>query len=138
MSDNIDVTPGSGKTVGAYDRAGKLVQRVSTADKNLSVYEATLTTGNTTAITPVTAGNAIRMHYVYAMTGPDQTVFPVIRVGFNDGAGGTTIASGKGKYRTYGVAKERVFEGAADERVIINLSATSSVAVTIHYEEFTP
>lgn len=157
MAENVEITPGSGDTVAADEIGGVKHQRVklqfgpdgeasdvahtealpTTRPKNLSVYEATLTSGNTAAITPG-SGNAIRVHYVYAMSSPGAEAFPVIRVGFNDGAGGSTIDTDKGKYRVYGVAKERIFEGGADEKVIVSLSEAGSVAVTIHYEEFTP
>lgn len=88
--------------------------------------------GGTTLITP-TLGKAIRMFWVSAMNSPANDNNPLLKIGFGEG---TNVTSEK--YRTYAVAHYEKFEGAVNENLNINLSTTGSVAVTIHYEEFTP
>ncbi len=91
---------------------------------------ATVTaSGDTTVITPA-AGNAIRVFWVSAINDPDETTTPLIKVKI----GSTEI------YRGYAIAHWEIFAGAADETVVVNLSGlvVNGVAVTIHYEEFTP
>lgn len=153
MADDLNVTPGTGATVAADDIGGKLHQRIKirhgvdgegvdashadpfpvTRAKNLTAVVATVTASGDTTIHTPTAGKAIRLHYLYAMNDPDETTTPLIKVGF-----GPATSITKERYRSYGIAKERIFESAADDRLIVNLSGAGSVAITAHIEEFTP
>lgn len=155
MADNLDVTPGSGKTVAADDVGGALHQRVKPTfggdgvgqdvtnsnplptghPKNLTAITASITaSGNTTIHTPTT-DMAIRVHWVYAVNDPSESSSPLIKIGFSD-AGGASITDEK--YRVWGTQKERIFEGAVNEKLIVNLSTAGVVAFTAHIEEFTP
>jgi len=92
------------------------------------VFTGTVTSsGDTTLITPG-SGNAIRLFWVTAINDPDDSSTPLI-----------TIKLGASEvYRTYALAHWEVFVGAADESLVCNLDGAGDVAVTVHYEEFTP
>lgn len=93
-----------------------------------SAYAGTVSaSGDTDVITPA-GGNAIRVFWVYALGDPDNATSPLITVSI----GATSIYAG------YALAHWEIFEGAADEPVTVNLGSAETVAVTIHYEEFTP
>lgn len=89
---------------------------------------ATVTaSGDTTVLSPA-LGNAIRLYWVSAINDPDEASSPLIIIKI----GSTEL------YRVFAVAHWEVFEGVADEDLVVNLSGTGSVAFTAHYEEFTP
>lgn len=146
MADDLDVTPGTGKTVAADDVGGKLHQRIkptfgedgvgedvsnsnpfpTSRPKNLTVKTGTISSsGDTTLHTPST-DMAIRLHYIYAQNSPGSSTDPLIKIGFSD-SGGSSITDEK--YRVFGIAKERIFEGAINEKLIVNLDDTGSVAM---------
>lgn len=92
-----------------------------------SVVATVTASGNTSIHTPA-AGKAIRLFWVSAINNPTAATSPVIKVLIGD----TEF------YRVYAVSHWEPFEGAADEQLIINLSAAATVQVTAHIEEFTP
>lgn len=83
--------------------------------------------GDTTIHTPA-SGKAIRLFSIDALTDPDQSTTPLIKVliGTNE------------KLRGHALGKWEIFTGAADEVLKINLSEASSVSGTAILEEFTP
>ncbi len=115
--------------VGGIDSEGRAdVLATWPAQGNPSVYEGTVTaSGDTTVITP-TSGKAIRVFWVSIQPDPDTDPTPRSRL----------LIGANGKYRVYFTQHKERFDGAADEAVIINLSAAGTVAVTIHFEEYTP
>lgn len=94
---------------------------------------ATVTASGDTTIHDPAAGKAVRLFWVTAINDPDEAATPLIKIGFGPA---TTITTEL--YRVFAVGHWEVFEGAADERLIVNLSAAASVAVTAHIQEITP
>lgn len=94
----------------------------------LTPIVATVTAaGDTTIHTPAT-GKAIRLYWVSAINDPDLSATPLVKIKI-----GALEC-----YRVFAVAHWEIFEGAANETLVINLSETASVAVTAHIKEFTP
>ena len=85
------------------------------------------TLGDNTIHTPA-SGKAIRLFSMTAITDPDQTTTPLIRVLFD----ATEVSRG------YVISGWEIREGAADEPLVINLSEASSVSGTAYIKEFTP
>lgn len=92
---------------------------------------ASVTASGDTTIHDPAAGKAIRLFWITALNDPDDAATPLIKVGFGPAASIDTEL-----YRTYALAHWEVFEGAVDERLIVNLSAAANVAVTVHLQEF--
>lgn len=93
----------------------------------IAVCDTVTASGDTSIYTPA-AGNAVRLFWVSAINDPDEETTPLIKILL----GATEV------YRAYAVAHWEVFEGAADEALVVNLSGAASVAFTAHIEEFTP
>lgn len=85
--------------------------------------------GDTTLVTPAT-GNAVRVVWVSAIPSPDNGAANRVRFKFG--------ASGNPFYESYAVAHWEVFQGAADEPLVLNLQTSEPVSVTVHYREVTP
>mgnify|MGYP006138002335 FL=1 len=83
--------------------------------------------GDTTIHTPA-SGKAIRLFSIDALTDPDQSTTPLIKV----------LIGSTEKIRGHAIGKWEIFTGAADEVLKINLSEGSSVSGTAYIEEFTP
>lgn len=83
--------------------------------------------GDTTLVTPA-AGKAIRLFWVSFVPSPDNQAANLFQVRIGSSA----------KYLGYAVAHWEVFDGAADESLIVNAATSAPVAVTVHYQEFAP
>lgn len=117
LIDNREVTNDNGDPV--------LRQRVEVAQPDATAAVATVTaSGSTTVITPA-SGKRLRVYWMYAVPDPDSSDSPLIKISL----GGTEI------YRTYGVTHQQRFTGPVDGVLAVDLSASGSVAVTVHYEE---
>lgn len=86
---------------------------------------ATVTaSGDTTVHTP-SAGNAVRLRWIYAINNPTAESAPLISVKL----GATEV------YRVYALSKRQRVTGPVDGALVINLSSTGNVAVTAIFEE---
>ncbi len=107
------------------------------------VTPGTLTTstiGTNTVVTP-TAGKALRVFWFYVAAKP--TNGSSVDIGFRWTTGGTDFYTAPlsqygGVFTHAPKGGKGYVEGAADEALVINLSAAMSVHVNIDYEEFTP
>lgn len=112
-------------------RVVELIEQAMAQDSGEQDYQhqtATLTTaGDTTVLTPP-PGQALRVHWVYAVGDPDNADAPLI----------TVRLGARELYRAYALSKRQQITGAADEALVVNLSAAASVAVTVIYEVITP
>lgn len=88
--------------------------------------------GGTTLIDPA-PGNAIRVFWVAFIPNSDNTAANLIKVGFGTSTNVTTEL-----YRGYAMAHWEVFSGTANQNLNINAETAEPVAVTIHYQEYTP
>lgn len=76
-----------------------------------------------------TPGNALRILWCYANVNPTGNVFPQIKF---------TLGSLE-LYRVRGaISHWEIFEGGADEDLVVSIDQSATVDVTVHYEEFTP
>lgn len=89
----------------------------------LHVTATVTNSGDTTILTPA-SGNAIRLHWVYAVSLPGGSN-PIITV---------KLGSSE-KYRVYAVSKRQLVTGAIDAPLVVNLSTGGTVAFTAIYEE---
>lgn len=89
---------------------------------------ASVTASGSTVVYDPAPGNAVRVFWVTAITDPDDILSPLIRILI----GSTEI------YRGYAIAHWEVFEGLANENLVVDLSQAASVAFTAHIQEFTP
>lgn len=83
--------------------------------------------GETVVHTPA-AGKAVRLFWVSAINDPDASASPRIRIGFQ--------GAGDYLYSAYAIAHWEIFEGAANQAVVVDLDQAGAVALTMHYEEF--
>jgi hypothetical protein len=88
------------------------------------IVQTITASGDTTVYTPA-AGRRIRLHWSYAINDPSSASSPLIRV----------ILGGAEKYRVYALSKRQRITGSVDGTLVVNLSATASVAVTFVLEE---
>lgn len=85
------------------------------------------TSGDTTVVTP-TSGKKLVVHWVYAITDPASSSYPLIKF----------VLGTREIYRAFAIAKRQQVTGATDETLKVNLSASGpQVAVTVIYEEIT-
>lgn len=80
--------------------------------------------GASTVHTPA-SGKRIRLHWIYAINDPSLTTTPLIKVSLG----------AEEKFRVYALSKRQRVTGPIDGALIIDLSATGSVAVTVLLEE---
>jgi hypothetical protein len=86
---------------------------------------ATVTaSGSTTLHTPA-SGKRIRLHWTYAINDPSASTNPLIKV----------FLGAEEKFRVYALSKRQTVTGPKDGALIVNLSASGSVAVTALLEE---
>ena len=86
---------------------------------------ATVTaSGSTTLYTPA-SGNRVRLHWSYAINDPSASSNPLIKI----------FLGAEEKFRVYALSKRQTVTGPKDGALIVNLSATGSVAVTVLLEE---
>lgn len=86
---------------------------------------ATVTaTGDTTIHTPA-AGKAIRLRWIYAINDPTATTATLIKVKL----GAAEL------YRVWALSKRQLSQGAVNAALVVNLSATGTVAVSALLEE---
>ena len=86
---------------------------------------ATVTaSGSTTLYTPA-SGNRVRLHWSYAISDPSASSNPLIKI----------FLGAEEKFRVYALSKRQTVTGPKDGALIVNLSATGSVAVTVLLEE---
>lgn len=91
-------------------------------------YTATITAADAPAVLTPAAGKALRVFYVKAINDPDSAATPLI----------TATLGAAELYRDYVIAHWEIFEGAADQPLTIAIASAGTVAVTVHYQEFTP
>lgn len=98
---------------------------IDSAEQQFTHVVATVTaSGNTVVYTPAT-GKSVRLRWMYAISDPAGASQPLIRV----------FLGAEEKYRVYALSKRQITTGPVDGALIINLSATGSVAVTALIEE---
>lgn len=81
--------------------------------------------GDTTVLTPP-SGRRLEIHWVAAMSDPDDALTPLITVRF---AGGSEL------YSNHVLQHREIFTGAVNEALVVNLDELADVALTIHYRE---
>lgn len=80
--------------------------------------------GSTTLYTPA-SGKRVRLHWTYAINDPSASTNPLIKI----------FLGVEEKFRVYALSKRQMVTGPKDGSLIVNLSATGSVAVTALLEE---
>jgi len=98
---------------------------IDSAEQQFTHVVATVTTsGSTTLHTPAT-GKAVRLRWIYAVGDPAAATTPLIKI----------LLGAEEKYRVYAISKRQLVTGPVDGALIVNLSASGSVAVTALLEE---
>lgn len=122
------------RNVSLYDEAGNEVgSNIANRFGAVSTAKATYTTsGNHTLITPA-AGNALRVVWMYAQA----------KGALDTGVVGVTFTLGTKSYEieltgSQPFAHGAVWEGAADQTLVVNTTSTAAVLVNVDYREFTP
>lgn len=129
IADGADVALGSTTDLAdALTLIGRIASIQSRYKGGLAPVVATVTASGLTIIHTPAAGKAIRLFWVSAISDPDASASPLIRLKI-----GALEC-----YRSYGIAHWERFDGAADEPLTVTLDEAGSVAVTAHLEEFTP
>lgn len=116
------------------DALGNLSVRNYYADSTskLALCTTLSSSGDHTLITPAT-GNRIRILYVTFTPSSDNTAANLVKVGY----GTTGGAISNELYRAYAAGHGAVFEGTANQSVIVNTQTAEAVAFTFHYQEIT-
>lgn len=86
---------------------------------------ATVTAAGPTTIYTPAAGKQIQLRWIYAVTNPGSSVFPLIKV----------FLGSEEKFRVFVLSKRQNTAGPIDGPLIIDLSDAAEVAVTAILEE---
>lgn len=100
------------------------VQGLDSGNYDFTHVVATVTAaGDTTIYTP-SAGKRLRVYWSYAVSDPAGSS-PLIKV----------LLGGTERFRVYALSKRQQMTGPVNGALVVNLSATGSVAVTFVLEE---
>lgn len=136
MSNNVDITPGSGKTVATHEESGFQIQLMRPTHSDVERLTAAkidiLGTGDQTLVALASA-KYVRLYKGYLF-------FPTaVTVTFKDGAAGTSLTGAMaiqaGSSMTFVYDGEPHLKSALGTALVINLSASVQVSGRLFYTQ---